>query len=435
MWAHPISRTRHSKNFAPRVGFVWDPFHDGKTAVRGGFGMFDVMPLTYQFMRVDMSTYPFNVTLSTADVAAGSFPSLAYSTLQSQLSTRLNYKRVSYVEPNPSRGYVMQWNLHIEREVARHQSIRIGYVGSRGVRLLFTSDNVNMVLPTKTAAGYLWPSPVGSGTRLNTSFGTIDYTTWRADSFYEALQFQYKINLVHGVLLQAAYTWGKSIDTSSGEIAGDQYVNSIASPPLFFDPKMRRAVSDFDLRQNLVISGVWDIGKGRSLSGPAGWALHGWQLGGVFEVSTGSPFTPSIGGDPLGMKSEAFDFPNRLTGPGCQSYVNPGNPNHYIKTECFAVPTPITLMGNAGRNSLTGPGLLNLDFSLFKNNYIRRVSESFNVQFRVESFNVLNRANFRSPLDNTALFNAAGTALGSAGVITATQTPPRQIQFGLKVIW
>jgi hypothetical protein len=198
---------------------------------------------------------------------------------------------------------------------------------------------------------------------------------------------------------------------------------------------MRRAVSDFDLRQNLVVSGVWNIGNGRSFSGPLAWVSRGWQLGGVFEVSTGAPFTPSIGGDPLGSKGSVFDFPDRLTGSGCKSDVNPGNPDHYINTSCFAVPTPINLMGNAGRNSLVGPGILSLDSSLFKNNYIPRVSETFNVQIRAEVFNLLNHTNFRSPLDNSALYNASGTPLGSGGVIDATQTPSRQIQFGVKVIW
>jgi hypothetical protein len=329
----------------------------------------------------------------------------------------------------------MQWNFNIEREIAHNQTVRAGYVGSRGVRLLFRSDGMNMVLPTKTPAGYLWPSPIGSGTKFNTNFGGIDYTTWGADSFYDALQLEYKVNLVHGLLFQAAYTWGKSIDTSSAEIGGDQFGNSITTNPLFFDAKMRRAVSDFDLRQNLVVSGVWNIGNGRSFSGPLAWVSRGWQLGGVFEVSTGAPFTPSIGGDPLGSKGSVFDFPDRLTGSGCKSDVNPGNPDHYINTSCFAVPTPINLMGNAGRNSLVGPGILSLDSSLFKNNYIPRVSETFNVQIRAEVFNLLNHTNFRSPLDNSALYNASGTPLGSGGVIDATQTPSRQIQFGVKVIW
>ena len=424
------------KDFDPRVGLVWDPFHDGRTAIRAGFGIFDVMPLTSEFLRVDMSTYPLNVTLSTSKVPAGAFPSGALAALESNQTTALTNKRVSYVQPNPSRAYVAQWNFNIEREVAKHQSIRVGYVGSRGVHLFFTTEDANMVLPTHTAVGYLWPTPVGSGSRLNTNFGQLDYSAWGADSFYDALQTRYKVNLTHGLLLEAAYTWGKSIDTSSAEMAGDQYANSIDNLPLFFDPRVRRAVSDFDLRQNFVVSGVWNLPAGKSLSGPAAWIAKGWELGGIFEVSTGAPFTPSIGGDALGMGSSApFDFPNRLVGPGCKSQVNPGNPDRYIKTQCFAVPNPINLLGNAGRNSLVGPGILNLDSSLFKNNYIPRVSETFNVQFRAEFFNVLNHTNFRSPLDNSALFNGSGTPLGSGGVVDATQTSSRQIQFGVKVIW
>ena len=143
-----------------------------------------------------------------------------------------------------------------------------------------------------------------------------------------------------------------------------------------------------------------------------------------------------MGGDPLGENStDPWDKPDRLTGSGCGSLVNPGNPNNYIRTQCFSVPNPITLLGNEGRNVLTGPGLLNLDTSLFKNNYIKSISEAFNIQFRAEFFNVLNHANFAPPLDNFTLFNQDGSRVGNAGVIDATQTPSRQIQFGLKVIW
>jgi hypothetical protein len=136
-------------------------------------------------------------------------------------------------------------------------------------------------------------------------------------------------------------------------------------------------------------------------------------VGGIVAAETGVPITVLIGGDPLGLNSnDPFAFPNRLTGPGCSSAVNPGNPNNYIKLNCFSVPmatpsiaaacTPFSavpgscsnLLGNAGRNTVVGPGLVNFDFSLFKNNYVKRISESFNLQLRAEFFNVLNRANF-----------------------------------------
>jgi len=166
------------------------------------------------------------------------------------------------------------------------------------------------------------------------------------------------------------------------------------------------------------------------------WFVSGWQVGGIYQVSSGLPFTPLIGGDPLGLKSPyPFDFPDRTFGPGCNSAVNPGDPLHYIKTECFSFPTPVTRMGNAGRNTLIGPGLSNLDFSLVKNNYVKRFSESFNIQFRAEFFNLLNHPNFSPPVVNNTIFGANGMAVTTAGLITTTSTSSRQLQFGLKFEW
>ena len=93
------------------------------------------------------------------------------------------------------------------------------------------------------------------------------------------------------------------------------------------------------------------------------------------------------------------------------------------------------LLGNVGRNSVVGPGLVNLDFSLMKNNYIPRISENFNVQFRAEFFNILNRANFAAPIDNSTLFDQTGAPIGGAGAVDSTSTTSREIQFALKLIW
>lgn len=93
------------------------------------------------------------------------------------------------------------------------------------------------------------------------------------------------------------------------------------------------------------------------------------------------------------------------------------------------------MRGNLGRNTLIGPGLLNLDFSVFKNSYIKKISDTFNVQFRSEFFNILNRANFSPPLDNRNIFDSKGSPIANAGLTTSAQTPSRQIQFAVKVIW
>jgi len=232
----------------------------------------------------------------------------------------------------------------------------------------------------------------------------------------------------------ASYTFAKSIDTSSASVVGDQFLNSIQNLP-WFDTGVNRGLSDFDIRHNAVFNATWLVPGPRDQGGVR-WFVSGWQVGGIYQVSSGLPFTPKIGGDPLGLKSSyPFDFPDRVFGLGCGSAVNPGNPLHYIKTQCFSFPTPATRMGDAGRNSLIGPGLSNLDLSLFKNNHIQRFSDNFNIQFRVEFFNVLNHANFSPPVANNNLYTATGVAVTTAGLITTTATSSRQIQFALKIGW
>src|SRR5205807_2478552 len=108
-------------------------------------------------------------------------------------------------------------------------------------------------------------------------------------------------------------------------------------------PEAMRGPSDFDVRHNLVLNGLWQVPRPRSRKGALGWAADGWQVGGIFRAASGLPFTPSIGGDPLGFRNTApFDFPDRLDTLECKNPVNPGNPSHYIRTECFVAPQPGT---------------------------------------------------------------------------------------------
>ena len=420
------------RNFEPRVGFSWDPFRDGKTFLSAGFGMFDVLPLPYLVQFNETFSAPFFKLGNATSLPAGSFPTDAFTIVDSSS----NGFRQGYFDSNPRRNYVMQWNLTLARDLARDISLRVGYVGSRGVHQLFRVEDADIVLPSLTSQGYLWPSPVGSGTRLNVNAGLVNAGLWQGNSFYDALQVKVKAKVGSGAEIEGSYTWGKTIDTSSGSLVGDEYSNSIASP-LWFNPKINRGLADFNVAHNLEVNYTWEIGAPKWAHGATGWVLNGWEIGGVFEASTGVPFTPGFGGDALGVKSTDpnIDVPNLISGPGCGSLINPGNPTHYIKTQCFAVPNPITLRGNLGRNTIIGPGLVNLDFSLFKNNHIKKISDTFNVQFRTELFNILNHANFAPPLDNRNIFDSAGSPIGNAGLITSTQTPSRQIQFALKLIW
>lgn len=443
------------RNFQPRIGFAWDPFKTGKTSLRGGFGIYDVLPLPWAYVQVAGSTIPFGVTVAGGNLPVGSFPTGAPA-----LIPFIPSKAASpYFNQHPRRSYDMNWNLNIQREITPSLTAMVGYVGSHSVHLPWKALDQDMVLPTLTSAGYLWPFPVGSGTRLNTSVGAINGTFWDSSATYEGLQAQVKKRMSHGIQAQASYTWSKCIDTNSSSVATDTFLNSVRDLP-FFDQQARRGLCDYNIAHNFVANYIWQLPTPRFGGAAAEHILGGWELGGILTASTGTPFTLLISGNPLGQNSsDAIDFPNRLWGQsGCANPVNPGNVNNYVKLNCFTPPvapasfaavcqpaaasvaavipnTCMNLFGNNGRNSLIGPGLFEVDFSAFKNNYIRRISESFNIQFRAEFFNIFNRANFQSPLDNKTIFTQTGTLVGGAGVIDATTTTSRQIQLGLKVIW
>jgi hypothetical protein len=394
--------------------------------------MFDGLPLLYQSIQAP-ATYPFfeQASLSSPILFPGSFPTAWYT---SGVGLQPNGFREDYIDPNPKRNYIMQWNLNVQRALTRDLTATLGYVGSRGVHDLFRTDDVDMVIPTLTPEGYLWPSPPGSGTRINTNFGQITGRLWNSDSYYDALQAEVKKQFSHGLQFQASYTWGKSIDTGSNSTVADTWENSNAGL-LWFAPRTRRGLSDFNVGQIFALNYTWLVPNPK-WNGVADWFTGGWELGGILSAQAGQPFTAYLGGDPLGQESTAaIDYPNRVSGAGCNSLVNPGSVNNYIKTQCLTFPNPITLLGNLGRNSIIGPGLVNMDFSVFKNNHIKRISENFNIQFRAEFFNVFNRPNFAPPLDNSTAFDSQGNPVGNFGAIDALATISREIQFGVKVIW
>jgi Carboxypeptidase regulatory-like domain/TonB dependent receptor/TonB-dependent Receptor Plug Domain len=457
----PLYQNPTHKDFQPRVGFAWDPFHNGKTAVRGGFGLFDNLPLIYEYTGMEILAAPFFElgSINKASALAGTFYTGASPLLG------LTSFRGAYIENKMPRNYVMQWNLNIQREIAPSVTAFVGYVGSHGVHMPLRIDDYDIVLPSLTSAGYLWPNPIGSGTVLNPNFGSIRGMFYSGSSIFHALEIGVTKNMTHGLQLQGSFTWSKSIDDSSGTGYADQFSNSMSSL-VHFDNRLLRGVSDFNIGRTLVINGIWQVPTAKSLTGFAGGVANGWQVQSIFKMNDGIPFTPTFGtgGDPLGLgNSDDWDYPDRLGGSGCKSLVNPGNPSNYVKTQCFSIPSapnmafwtancdpappsvggPVpfpqcfNLRGNAGRNILTAPGLINMDFAVFKNNHIRRISETFNVQFRAEMFNILNRANFAPPVlpDQTDIFNADGTSNDSAGQLKSTVTDAREIQFGIKVIW
>jgi hypothetical protein len=447
----PLFANPTHRDFEPRVGFSWDPLNDAKTAVRGGFGIFDVQIFPANLRHTVDGTVPFYQSVNGASLAPGTFgsvsanPNAAYN----KLSVDPKSQRAAFIDQNPKRNYVMEWNLNIQRAIASNTTGMIAYVGSRAVHNLMQTDDSSIVLPmTKTREGYLWPA--GGGTRINTNFGRIPATLWNSDAIFHALEAQVQKRFSHGLSGQVSYTWGRTIDTASGSTDGDQFRNGLSSLP-FFDPRIRRGPSDFNQTHNLVVSYTWEVPSPKELPRVLGWAASGWEFGGIFQASTGVPFTPTIAPDPLGINStDPFDYPNIVH--GCDPVHGGLN---YLNLNCFTLPvatpdiaalcvpfvtstgpipgTCANLLGNGGRNSVVGPGLVNFDLSLFKNNHI---TEQINIQFRVEAFNVLNHTNFNPPTANSQVFNGDGSTGGlTPGLLDTTATTSRQIQVALKVIW
>lgn len=466
-----IHQNPTTKNFEPRIGFSWDPFKDSKTAVRGGFGMFDVLPLPYEFGLNTAATFPYQVIGNdpNATLGSGTDPNISFNP---------NVVRNRFVQQDPKRALVMNWNFNIQRQIVPSVTAIIGYVGSRSTHLSVAADDVNLVPPVKTSAGILIPmntyqiDPNWGGGNGGVTPGTqggpgIRPVLFDGESTYHGLQAQLKKVMSNGVQGQLSYTFSKCRDTSSAPVTGDTYSNSIAVPLLLLK-QYRVGACDFDLRQVATGTFIWDVPGPKS--GALGYALGGWELGTIVTATSGTPFSVTVGGgnDPLGTGFNgdfSQDFPVLV--PGC-------NPIHggvnYLNTNCFtlpyaptafqtancpanvpSVPGPLSgfgnatitppsgmafcqnLLGTAGRNRFYGPGFKNVDFSIFKN---IQLMERLKMQFRAEFFNVLNHTNLNAPNflndANNSVFDSDGSALSTAIASAGTS---RQIQLGLKLIF
>ena len=417
------------KNFEPRLGFAWDPFKKNRTVVRGAFGVYDVLPLPYLFALDTIGAAPFYEEGRNTKVAAGAFPLNGFGGLAPRL-------REAYYQPNPGRNYVLQETLNIQQQLTASTVFTLGYIGSHGVHQPFNANDINIVLPTLTANGYQWPvicqgtnCSTGGGTVQNPAVGTVTGHYWNGSSVYNSLQAGLRKDLSHNLQGQVSYTWSKSLDNSSSSVAGATFGNSVANLP-FFDQRLNRGLSDFDARHVFSANYLYTLPSPTKQNRALYLFLGNWTYSGIVSIRSGNPFSATIGGDPLGTNStSSFQYPNRSC-PGNQA-VHPQNVN-YLNTSCFSVPA-LGLLGNSGRNSLIGPGLIAFTMGLMKETAI---NERVHTQFQAQAFNIFNRVNFQPPQSTQQqIFNASGNPLSTAGQLTLTATSSRQLQFSLKVLF
>ncbi len=413
---------------APRVGFAWDVWGNGKTAVRGGFGLYHGLLDTLDY-RLDQ-TAPYNTAEAISNVATGTLHITPGT--PPPAGTKVS---PSNVQPDINTPAVLTWSLRIEQQIAPHTALTVGYVGSHSYHQILSED-MNEPIPAYTADGQAYyPSTALSNSAL------ANTTSWVSHGVgaYHSLVVDVRRSFANGLQFRGNYTFSKNLDDGSAwntSVSG----NTPAFVEFPLNPKLDWGPAATDVRHAAAFNGSYDLPFGpkqRFLSHApraVNFIAAGWTASAIVSVQSGFPFSPQLGYNPVG-NGDTRNPVRPSWNPGFSGKLYPRTPQQYFNPNAFIRPT-VTVggttygtYGNVSRDALTGPGLSEFDFSATRR---AQLTERLGLQFRAEFFNILNHTNFLTP--NEVVYTSATSAISpTAGVITATSTTSRQIQFGAKL--
>jgi len=430
------------KAFAPRVGLAWDPAGNGKLLVSSAYGIFYDPYYTGQGgpLQTPISAPPYLQT-----------PQVSFPNFQDPFNGQNPFDQ-SFAQPmtlltlDPKLGlpYAQDWNLNAQRSFGNNWIFEIGYIGTKGTKLpRFIEANPAVSIPGQTTQDNADQRRLFSGCTVAQaspcSYSSVGEISGIANSTYHALQTSLRKRFSQGFSMLGSYTFSKTLDdVSSFNITGSASQstageNDLAQNPFRLSAEHGRSL--FDARHRFVISYQWDL---PFFHGSHEWYAHvlgGWQANGITTLMSGTPFTvyDSAGVSAQGGAPEISGFPSdrpNLVGDptrgACPNGARAGNPTCWFNPGAFQRLDPVTQIGqfgNAGRNIVTGPGVQQWDFSALKN---FKFTESKDLQFRAEFFNIFNHANFGVPVNDV---NSPNT-----GEIQTSQ-PGRLVQFALKFLF
>lgn len=434
------------KLFSPRVSLAYDPFGKGKTAIRAGFGTYYSLIDNLAFLLNSLQPYNGNYTFTGT---LGSITPISSSFSEPTCGPGVALPCATYapqgVQPNAKTPTVEEWTFGIEQQLNQSTALRVNYVGSHGYHGFVAVDPNSIPAQICGSASCTTGGngatkgsvnqgqqyiPVGTRPNQYLSAGFFWYN--EGNSSYNALEADVNHRFGHGLQFRANYTWSKNLDMNSALTIAQ----SANEPQMIMDRNdLRRdwGPSALDATHQVSISGRYELpfGAGKrwlnASHGVERALASGWDINGISTFLSGFPLTPLVGsnrsGDGDTRNPDRPNYSSSFSGP-----IVTHNPAQWYNPAAFVIPTAGTY-GNVGRGILRGPGLADVDFSISKTTAL---TESTTLQFRAEAFNIFNRVNFGAP--NATVFSGTTTSL-QAGSITTLATNPRQIQFGLKLLF